>query len=439
MAMVKISAVRMGSIAAKKGILAKDILISINGHEIRDVLDYRFYMTETSLELLLHRGPELVTVKLRKKEYDDLGLEFDSFLMDEQHACRNKCVFCFVDQMPKGMRESLYFHDDDSRMSFLMGSYVTLTNLSDADVDRIIEMHMSPIHISVHTTDPDLRVKMMKNKNAGKVLSYMRRFADAGISMECQIVLCKGLNDGEALIRTVRDLMAYLPTLGTCSIVPCGLTCHRDGLYPLEPLTDDDCREVLDMIAPIQAECIEKFGYPVFYCSDEFYLNAGRELPTGDFYGDYAQLDNGVGMITSMKEEFDEALEELDEADCAVTREISIATGYAAYEHISSLAARLASKVKGLKIHVYRIKNDFFGDRITVAGLVTGRDLTAQLKGKALGETLYIPSVMLRHEGDRFLDDMTLSEAEQILGVSICVPEEACSGYAFVDTLLERL
>lgn len=437
--MVTVFGVRAGSIAHKKGVLAGDILISINGHEIRDVLDYRFYMTETNLELLLHRGPELITVKLRKKEYDDIGLEFDTFLMDEQHACRNKCVFCFVDQMPRGMRESLYFHDDDSRMSFLMGSYVTLTNLTDADVDRIISMHMSPIHISVHTTDPELRVKMMKNKNAGKVLSYMRRFADAGIAMECQIVLCKGLNDGDALISTVRDLMTYLPALGTCSIVPCGLTCHRDGLYPLEPLTDDDCRDVLDALEPIQKECTEKYGYPVFYCSDEFYLNAGRELPKGDFYGDYAQLDNGVGMITSMKEEFDEAISELGEEDCAVTREISIATGYAAFAHISALAARLSEKAEGLKIHVYPIKNDFFGERITVAGLVTGRDLLAQLDGKVLGEALYIPSVMLRHEGDKFLDDVMLSEAEAALGVPICVQADACSGYDFVDCMLGRL
>ncbi len=437
--MVTVASVKHGSIADKKGIRAGDILISIGGHEIRDVLDYRFYMTDTNLELLLHRGAELIAVKLRKKEYDDLGLEFDTFLMDEQHACRNKCVFCFVDQMPEGMRESLYFHDDDSRMSFLMGSYVTLTNLSEADVDRIIEMHMSPIHISVHTTDPELRVKMMKNKHAGKVLSYLRRFADAGISMECQIVLCKGINDGEALLRTVRDLMSYLPALGTCSIVPCGLTCHRDGLYPLEPLTADDCKAVLDALAPIQAECIEAYGYPVFYCSDEFYLSAGREFPSGDFYGDYAQLDNGVGMITSMKEEFDEAIAELDDTDREVTREVSIATGYAAYEHMTALSARLMEEVKGLCIRVYRIHNDFFGDKITVAGLVTGKDLIAQLKGKPLGTALYIPSVMLRHEGDKFLDDVTISDAEQALGVEIRVQEDACSGYAFVDGMLNQL
>ncbi|MBQ8578950.1 MAG: DUF512 domain-containing protein [Clostridia bacterium] len=434
--MVTVSSVRSGSPAAKKGIRAGDILLSVNGHEIADVLDYRFYMTEKQLSLLLHRGPELVTVKMRKKEYEDIGLEFDTFLMDRQHTCKNKCMFCFIDQNPPGMRESVYFKDDDSRMSFLMGSYVTLTNLTDADVDRIIAMHMSPIHISVHTTEPELRVTMMKNKHAGEVLSYLQRFSDAGIAMECQIVLCKNVNDGVHLDRTMRDLCAYLPSLSTCSVVPCGLTCHREGLYPLEPFTKEDCAAVLDQVAEIQNECSEKYGYPVFYCSDEFYLKAGREFPAGDFYGEYAQIENGVGMIPSMRDEFDARMEMLTSEERSVRRELSSATGYAAYPFLDTLSKCMMREIPGLTLHLYRIRNDFFGESITVAGLVTGRDLIAQLKGKPLGDVLLLPSVMLRHERDRFLDDTTVEEVEAALGVTVQIVDTEYGGDAFVDAVL---
>jgi len=434
--MVTIADVRAGSPAAKKGVLPGDILISINGHEIRDVLDYRFYMTEKQLLLQLHRGPELLDVKLRKAEYEDIGLEFESFLMDRQHACKNKCVFCFIDQNPPGMRDAVYFKDDDSRMSFLMGSYVTLTNLTDADVDRIIGMHMSPIHISVHTTDPQLRVKMMKNKHAGEVLSYLQRFADAGIAMECQIVLCKNINDGVHLDRTMRDLCSYLPALSTCSVVPCGLTCYREGLYPLEPFTAEDCAAVLDQVARVQNECAEKYGRAVFYCSDEFYLKAGRDFPDGAFYEDYAQIENGVGMIPSMRDEFDFRMEELTDEERAVTREVSAATGAAAYPFLSSLCERLMREIPGLKVHLYCVENRFFGKNITVAGLVTGGDLTEQLSGKPLGETLCIPSVMLRHEGDLFLDNVSVEDVEKALGVPLTVVDTAYGGDAFVDAVL---
>ena len=434
--MVTITGVRRGSHADKKGIRAGDVLLSINGHEIRDVLDYRFYMTEKKLALSLHRGDSVLSVNIKKDEYDDIGLDFASFLMDEQHACRNKCVFCFIDQLPKGMRESLYFKDDDSRMSFLMGSYVTLTNMSDEDVERIIAMHISPLHISVHTTDPELRVSMMKNKNAGAVLSYLKRFADAGITLECQIVLCKGYNDGAALDRTMRDLSAYLPALGSCSIVPCGLTCHREGLPHIEPFTPEDCRAVLGQVRSVQEDCVARYGRAVFYCSDEFYLSAGEAFPEGEFYGDYPQIENGVGMIPSMRDEFAEALAELDEEDCAVRREISVATGYAAYPFLSSLCEALKAKVPGLIVHLYKIRNDFFGERITVAGLVTGGDLIAQLKGQPLGEKLYIPSVMLRHEQDVFLDDVSVSDAENALGVPLVPVETSEGGYGFLYALL---
>jgi len=434
--MVTITAVVPGTPAAKKGIRAGDVLLSVNGHDIGDVLDYRFYLAEKQLTLLLHRGPELVTVKMRKQEYEDIGLEFETFLMDKQHACKNKCVFCFIDQNPHGMRDAVYFKDDDSRMSFLMGSYVTLTNLTDADVDRIIDMHMSPIHVSVHTTDPALRVQMMKNPRSGEVLAYLRRFADAGIVLECQIVLCKDINDGEHLTRTMRDLCAYLPALSTCSIVPCGLTDHREGLCHIEPFTPGDCAAVLDRVAEIQNECIETHGRPVFYCSDEFYLKSGRDFPEGAFYDDYAQIENGVGMIPSMRDEFDCRMEDLTDAERAVCREVSAATGYAAYPFLSSLCERLMREVPGLRVHLYPIENRFFGRNITVAGLVTGGDLTEQLRGKPLGETLCIPSVMLRHEGDLFLDNVSVDTAGETLGVPLTVVDCAYGADAFVDALL---
>ena len=434
--MVTITAVTPGTPAAKKGIRAGDVLLSVNGHDIGDVLDYRFYLAEKQLTLLLHRGPELITVKMRKQEYEDIGLEFETFLMDKQHACKNKCVFCFIDQNPHGMRDAVYFKDDDSRMSFLMGSYVTLTNLTDADVDRIIAMHMSPIHVSVHTTDPVLRVEMMKNPRSGEVLSYLRRFADAGIALECQIVLCKNINDSAHLTRTMRDLCAYLPALSTCSVVPCGLTDHREGLCHIEPFTPEDCAEVLDRVAEIQNECIETHGRPVFYCSDEFYLKSGRAFPDGDFYGDYAQIENGVGMIPSMRDEFDFRMEDLTEEERSVCREVSVATGYAAYPFLRSLCDRLTREIPGLTVHIYPIENRFFGKNITVAGLVTGGDLIAQLKDKPLGQTLCIPSVMLRHEGDLFLDNVSVEAAEAALGVPLSVVDTAYGADAFVDALL---
>ncbi|MBP3919139.1 MAG: DUF512 domain-containing protein [Clostridia bacterium] len=434
--MVTVAAVRSGTPAAKKGIREGDILLSINDHAIHDVLDYRFYMTESALTLQLHRGAELITVKMRKKEYEDIGLEFETFLMDKQHTCKNKCIFCFIDQNPHGMRDSIYFKDDDSRMSFLMGNYITLTNLTDADVDRIIEMHMSPMHISVHTTDPELRVQMMKNKHAGEVLSYLRRFADANIQMECQIVLCKNVNDGAHLERTMRDLCSYLPMLSTCSIVPCGLTCHREGLYPLELFDRSDCAAVLDQTAVMQKECMENVGRPVFYCSDEFYLKAERPFPSGDFYGDYAQIENGVGMIPSMRDEFNARMEFLTEEERAVQAEVSVATGYAAYPFLERLCRQLKAEIPGLCVHIYRIRNDFFGENITVAGLVTGGDLIAQLRGMPLGGALCIPSVMLRHERDKFLDDVTVEAVENALGVPLRIVDTAYGGDAFVDALL---
>ena len=433
--MVTITGVEKASPAAKHGILPGDILISINGHDINDVLDYRFRLTEKKITLLIHRGPDLKEITIKKDEYSDIGLEFETYLMDKKHSCRNKCVFCFIDQLPKGMRDTLYFKDDDSRLSFLMGNYITLTNLSEEDVDRIIEMKTSPINVSVHTTNPELRVKMMKNKNAGKVLSYLRRFADAGISLNCQIVLCKGINDGKELERSMTDLAALYPSLVGVSIVPAGITNYREGLCHLEPFTAEEAGEVIDTIDKFGEKCLKKFGTRLFFSSDELYIEAGRELPGEDYYEGYPQIENGVGMIRSMDGEFTDELDFLDEYDLEKPRKVSVATGAAAYDFIKSLADRLCEQVPTLECHVYKIINDFFGHNITVAGLLTGKDLANQLNGKDLGDRLLIPRVTLRSEGDVFLDDTTPEWLSEQLGGIEIVPVES-TGNDFVSKVL---
>ncbi len=423
--MVKILAVLPKSLAAGAGIHGGDTLVSVNGNEIRDVLDYRFYLTDTQVALALLRGENTYTVHINKGEYDDIGLEFETPLMDKKHSCTNHCVFCFIDQLPPGMRETLYFKDDDDRLSFLHGNYVTLTNLRDEDIDRIIKMHISPVNVSVHTTNPELRVKMMKNKHAGEVLRYLGKMADAGIALCTQIVLCKGLNDGAELDRTMRELAAYHPALRSCSVVPVGLTKYREKLFPLEALTPEDCKAVIRQVEAFGDECLKKYGTRLFYASDEFYVRAGLPLPAEDFYEDYSQIENGVGMLTSLASEFEFELDYLDERlpHFKSPRTVSIATGAAAYEHICALSQKLTSRVPGLTVHVYRIINDFFGESVTVAGLLTGRDVRDQLIGQDLGEVLLFPAVMLRADGDVFLDDMTPAALSEALGVPVCPSE----------------
>ena len=435
--MVTILDVTPGSHAAKAGVLGGDILLAINGHRINDVLDYRFYLTDTDIRLDLHRGAELLSLSIRKGEYDDIGLEFETPLMDKKHSCANGCVFCFIDQLPKGMRKSLYFKDDDDRLSFLHGNYVTLTNLSDEDIDRLIAMHISPVNVSVHTTNPELRVKMMKNKRAGEVLSYLRRLADAGIALCTQIVLCKGLNDGAELERSMRDLLSYSPALRSCAIVPVGLTKHREKCYPLEAFTPEDCAKVIDQVNAFGDECLKTHGSRLFYCSDEFYIRAGRPLPPEDYYEDYSQIENGVGMLTSLASEFDFELDYLEDylPDFHAPRKVSLITGDAAYEHLSSLCKKLEARVEGLEITVHRIVNNFFGESVTVAGLLTGQDVLAQLKEKPLGEELIYPAVMLKADEEIFLDDMTPNELSKALGG---IPLRACrsDGAELIKALL---
>ena len=433
--MVRITDVLPHSRAEKAGIRPEDKLVSINGKEIHDVLDYRFYLAEKKVKLAFERDGELLEAVIIKKEYDDIGLDFETPLMDKKRSCENKCVFCFIDQLPKGMRETLYFKDDDSRLSFLHGNYVTLTNMHERDIDRIIEMHISPVNVSVHTTNPELRCKMMHNKRAGEVLSYLKKFADAGINICAQIVLCKGINDGSELDRTLHDLMELRPSLQSVAIVPSGLTKFRDGLYPLEGFTKEDARAVIAQINTYGDWCLSQFGTRLFFPADEFYIKAELPLPIDEFYEDYSQIENGVGMLTDMQTCIDIELEDTSPySEFCAPRCVSIVTGYAAYDHILKISEKLEKAFSGLKINVYKIKNDFFGDLITVAGLLTATDIYEQLKDKNLGDALLIPSVALRADGEVFLDDITPDELSNKLSIEVIpTPSEA---YRFICNVL---
>lgn len=429
---VIIKDVEQHSAAHKARIKPGDTLVSLNGNIIMDVLDYRFYQNNEKIvaEIINAKG-KIKKVKIKKGEFDELGLVFDTYLMDEKRSCKNKCVFCFIDQLPKGLRESLYFKDDDSRLSFLFGNYITLTNITEHEINRIINMHISPINISVHTTNPELRVKMMSNKNAGNVLDVMYRFNEAGIKMHSQLVLCPEYNDGDELRRSLNDLL-NLENMECVAAVPVGLTKFRDGLADIKPFNKKTAATVLDIIDEYANKSIEKYGERRFYGSDEFYLLSEREMPDADFYGDFLLLENGVGLWALLKSEVIDALKSFDNR--LVNRHISIATGVAAYPLLCELAALCEKKFSGLKCDVYAIKNDFFGEKITVAGLVTATDIYNQLKDKNLGDVLLISSSMLRAEGDMFLDSITVSDIAQKLNVEITVTNT--DGYSFVESIL---
>lgn len=431
-----------GSIAEEFELAPGDRLISINGHEIEDIFDYQFYAEDTYIEILIEKPDgEQWILEVDKEEDEDLGIEFDNGLMDEYRSCHNKCIFCFIDQMPKGMRDTLYFKDDDSRLSFLQGNYVTLTNMSEHDLDRIIQYHLSPINISFQTMNPELRCKMLNNRFAGEALKKVDRLNEAGIEMNGQIVLCKGVNDGEELAFSIREMMRYIPNLQSVSVVPVGLSKYRDGLFPLEPFTREDAREVLSTIHHYQNESYQKYGNHFIHASDEWYILAGEELPQEENYDGYLQLENGVGMMRLLLNEFEEAVKELQEKISAGTldfssREISMATARLAYSFIRDMAARMMEMVPGLMIHVYEIRNDFFGEMITVSGLLTGQDLIAQLTGKELGEALYLPQNVLRSGEEVFLDDVTVTEMEKALQVKVDIIKS--SGRDFVNAVLDR-
>ena len=434
--MVKITEVALGSRAYKSGVRPCDVLISINGNEINDVLDYRFYLTECKVLLTLSRDGKEYSVTILKGEYDDIGLDFETPLMDKKHSCTNQCIFCFIDQNPEGLRESLYFKDDDSRLSFIHGNYVTLTNMSQRDVDRIIKMRMSPINISIHTTNPDLRVKMMKNRFAGQVLKYLDDFARAGLSMCGQIVLCRGVNDGEELLRSMRDLSALYPAMSSVAIVPAGLTKFREKLYPLSDFTREEAGEIIDMIDSFGEAHKREHGTRLFYAADEFYLKAEREIPDADYYEDYPQLENGVGMIRSCSDEFGLAVENASDLSDILNkkRSISLVTGVASYPMIKEQVDRLQALCPNLSVKIYEIVNNFFGRSITVSGLLTGRDICEQLQGMPLGEELLIPQNCLRHGEDTFLCGMTVGEMSERLGVS--VKTSGADGYELAEAIL---
>ena len=380
-----------------------DTITAINGNEILDVLDYKFFAYDRRLEVRLRRpdGTEY-SLHVRKDEGGDLGLDFGSYLMDAPRSCANACVFCFIDQLPRGMRRTMYFKDDDARLSFLLGNYITLTNLSEREVERIIALHVSPINVSVHTTNPELRCKMLRNPRAGESIAIMRRFAEAGIVMNCQIVCCPGLNDGEELQRSMRELAEMWPAVHSVSVVPVGLTRFREHLYPLTPFTPEHAGETIDQVEAFSAECLQKLGSRIFFCGDELYLKAGRELPEEEFYEEFTQLENGVGMLRLLETEFRSALKLADEPDGL---DFTIATGVSAAPQLEKLLRLAKAAFPRLKGRVCPIENDFFGRSINVTGLVTGGDLIAQLRGKELGERILISQNMLRRQEMDFLDE----------------------------------
>lgn len=414
---VKIFDVTTGSHADKAGIKKGETLLSINSNENVDVLDYRFYQVNRKLTLeVADEDKNVRTIEMTKGEYEEIGLEFETYLMDKQHSCRNKCIFCFIDQLPKGMRESLYFKDDDSRLSFLFGNYITLTNITEHEIDRIIKMHISPINVSVHTTNPELRCKMMNNRFAGDTLKYLKRFADAGITLNCQIVSCPGINDGDELVRTLTDL----ENLGVnmTAIVPVGLTRYRENLYPLVPYNKETAGQTIDIIEKMGDECVKKHGRRIFFPGDEFYLLAEREIPSPEFYEDFSALEDGIGMIAYLTDDVGWKLEELD-ADESLCHKVTIACGEGVFPYMKRIMSMINEKFPNITINTRAIKNNFFGGGVNVSGLVTGGDLIDQLRGDDLGDRLIITSSMLRFENDLFLDDVSTDDVERELGVTL--------------------
>ena len=429
-----ITSIDRHSPAERAGVHTEEKLISINGHPVVDVLDYRFYGYDKSPVLELERPDGTRrTLRVRKEEGLDLGLNFETYLMDKARPCANNCIFCFVDQMPCGMRKSLYFKDDDARLSFLMGNYLTLTNLSEREMQRIIDLRISPINVSVHTTDPQLRAEMLKNKHAGRSIEIMRRFAEHNITMNCQIVACPGINDGPALDKTLQDLSEMYPAVGSVAIVPVGVTKYREGLYPIKPYTQEQAAALIDQVEEFGKRSLEERGTALAWCSDEFYLLAGRALPEKSYYEDMDQLENGVGMLQLLQSQAEMALEDAD--GDAEAPAFSVATGVSAAPFIQRVVELAMEHCPKLKGRVYPIKNKFFGETITVSGLITGQDLVSQLKGQELGERLLIPSNMLRTGEYVFLDDYTTEQVEKELGITITIVP-ADSGFDLVDAIM---
>lgn len=403
--------------AQKAGILPGDELLSAGGNLLYDMLDYEFYTASAALELVVCRGGQKQVFQVQKGEYEPLGCDFATYLADKKHSCDNHCMFCFIDQLPKGLRETLYFKDDDERLSFLYGNYVTLTNMSPREMERIKTMHISPINVSVHTTNPELRIRMLANKKAGVILDQIKDLASAGIEMNCQLVVCRGVNDGAELRRTLDDLIPLAEHISSIAAVPSGLTDYRQGLYKLTPYDQPTAAAALDILEEYGEKCKKTLGTRLVYPGDEWYLQAGREMPSGDFYEDYAQLENGVGMWRLYHDEF---LEELARPHGIVwPRSLEVVTGELAAPLITACAKALHKKYPQVNVRVNAIKNEFFGGNVSVAGLVTATDIIKQCKGNLRGKTLGIPEVMLRDEKDLFLDNKTPEEVGKALGMRV--------------------
>lgn len=428
----KISKVDAGSIGEELELEPGDVLLTINGNEVEDVFDYEYYVNSPSMTMVVQKANGEEWELDIENDYEDLGLTFENGLMSDYRSCRNKCIFCFIDQMPPGMRETLYFKDDDTRLSFLQGNYVTLTNLKEKDIERIIRFKLSPINISVQTTNPELRCRMLNNRFAGEALKLIDRLYEAGTPMNGQIVLCRGINDGAELERSIRDLSRYLPYMESVSVVPVGLSRFRDGLYPLEPFTKEDAEQVIDLIESWQKRLYAEYKTHFIHASDEFYILAERPLPEAERYDGYIQLENGVGMLRLMAEEVEEELSaaEGDKEEGFV----SLATGRLAYPYLLKYAGWIQEKFPGRRIELHAIRNDFFGETITVSGLITGQDIIKQLSGKDLGEYLLLPINMLRSGEDVFLDDVTVGDVEKALQVKIRIVKS--SGHDFVRAIL---
>ena len=429
-----ISSVAPGSIAQEMGIEPGDRLLEVNGKSPEDVFDYRYLMNEEEILVLIRKvNGEEWELEIEKEYEDDLGIEFENGLKDDYRSCRNKCIFCFIDQLPKGMRSTLYFKDDDSRLSFLQGNYLTLTNMSEHDIDRIIQYKLSPINISFQTMNPELRCKMLHNRFAGEIFDKVKRLKDAGIIMNGQIVLCRGVNDGAELERSIRELTAYMPQLESVSVVPVGLTRYRDGLYPLEPFTKEDACEVLDLIHGWQEKLYKEWGNHFIHAGDEWYILAERPIPEEKTYDGYLQLENGVGMVRLLDEEVAQTLAGMTGDDRKIHR--TIATGELAAPFLRKHVESVRKKYPNVDIQVFAIKNEFFGGKITVAGLITGTDLISQLKGKDLGDRLLLTNHMLKSGEPVFLDDVTVDDVQNALQIKVSIVES--SGADFVSSLIE--
>lgn len=434
---IKICIVQPGSIAGEAGIEAGDSLLSINEQAIKDIFDYRYHQASEELLLEIEKPDgEIWEIEVEKDESEDLGLEFEDSLIDGAKSCTNKCIFCFIDQLPKGMRETVYFKDDDSRLSFLTGNYVTLTNIKNEELQRIIHYRMSPINVSVHTTNPELRKFMLGNRFAGDVLDKIKLLTDNGISVNCQIVLCRDINDGVELDRTIEDLAEFYPSINSVSIVPVGISKHRDSLFKLNPFDGNSSSDVINQVHKWQNKLIKEKGSRIVYLSDEFYINAEKELPKHKHYEGFPQIENGVGMVASFQKEVKDILKRKKENSVLPSRKVSIATGRLVYKNIIQLVNEVKTVYEGLEVNVYDIENNFFGQYVTVCGLLTGGDIIKQLKDKDLGQELLISSNMLRAGEHVLLDDCTVEKIEAELGVKIRIVES--SGADFVNALIGK-